>query len=67
MLGGLQGNEYDDDELMEELQAMEDEDQVAAPVAMVEVKEYPTAPTRGIERKSLLSDDGAVVGHAESL
>lgn len=68
VLGGLQGNEYDDDELMEELQAMEDEDGVAEPVAIVEVvKEYPTAPTRGIERKSLLSDDGAVVGHAESL
>jgi len=76
--GGLQSDNYDDDELLEELQAMSMEEEieetiaapepvVAVPVA-VDTSAYPAAPsTKKLERKSLLADDGAAEGHAESL
>ena len=74
--GGLQSDNYDDDELLEELQAMsmegEIEEALAAPEPVVAVAVdptvYPAAPTnKKLERKSLLADDGAAEGHAESL
>jgi len=77
--GGLGTDNYDEDELLEELQAMSMEEEieeaiatpapvVAVPVA-VDPKAYPEAPkaAKKLERKSLLSDDGAVEVHAESL
>lgn len=76
--GGLQTDTFDEDELLEELNAltMEDEIQetVAAPAAVpvvavvaVDASAFPAAPktTKKLERKSLLADDGAAVGHAE--
>jgi tetratricopeptide (TPR) repeat protein len=75
--GGLQTDNYDDDELLEELQAMsmdeEIEEAVEAPepvvaVPVVDAGAYPAAPsTKKLERKSLLADDGAAEGRAESL
>ena len=75
--GGLQSDNYDDDELLEELQAMsmeeEIEEAIAAPepavaVPVLDPVAYPAAPsTKKLERKSLLADDGAAEGHAESL
>ena len=75
--GGLQTDNYDDDELLEELQAMsmeeEIEETIAAPdpvvaVPVVDAGAYPAAPSnKKLERKSLLADDGAAEGHAESL
>jgi len=79
--GGLQSDNYDEDELLEELQAMQMEEEVeeviatpapapvvAVPVA-VDARAYPEAPkaTKKLERKSLLADDGAAEAHAESL
>ena len=79
--GGLQADNYDEDELLEELQAMQMEEEVeeviatpapapvvAVPVA-VDASAYPEAPkaTKKLERKSLLADDGAAEAHAESL
>lgn len=74
--GGLHADQYDEDELMEELNAMAASDDVTldaeAPVAMgsvvVDAAAFP-APPRGIkakalERKSLLADDGAAEGVA---
>jgi len=79
VLGGLQADNFDDDELLEELEAMQaDESDVSAPAAPVAVQSpaivvgidpsaYPAAPkaSKKLERKSLLSDDGAV--HSESM
>lgn len=74
--GGLQADSYDDDELLEELQAMSMEEDIgeatAAPEPVVAVAidpgVYPAAPSdKKLERKSLLADDGAAEGHAESL
>ena len=72
--GGLQSDNYDEDELLEELQAMQLEEEieeviatpapvVAVPVA-VDPSAYPEAPkaAKKLERKSLLSDDSAAVG-----
>ncbi len=79
--GGLQTDNYDEDELLDELNAlaMEDEieESIAAPAPIpvvavaVDASAYPAAPknatttTKKLERKSLLSDDSAVAGHAE--
>jgi len=71
--GGLQTDNYDDDELLQELQEMSMEEeveeviatpapaQVATPAMIVDVSAYPTAPRaeRKLERKSLLADDSA--------
>lgn len=81
VLGGLQADNFDDDELLEELEAMQAdgaESDVSAPAAPVAVQSpaivvgidpsaYPAAPkaSKKLERKSLLSDDGAV--HSESM
>jgi hypothetical protein len=76
--GGLQADNYDEDELLDELQAMQMEDEtevsVAAPepvvaVPVVDASSYPAAPkvAKKLERKSLLADDSAAAGHAESL
>ena len=77
--GGLQADNYDEDELLEELQAMQMEEEIEdvisapAPVPVVAVavdaSAYPAAPkaAKKLERKSLLSDDSAAEGHAESL
>ena len=74
--GGLQADNYDEDELLEELNALAMEDEIeeaiAAPEPVVAVAvdpvAYPAAPsTKKLERKSLLADDGAAEGHAESL
>jgi hypothetical protein len=75
--GGLQTDNYDDDELLEELQAMsmeeEIEESMEAPepvvaVPVVDPGAYPVAPSaKKLERKSLLADDGAAEAHAESL
>ena len=74
--GGLQSDNYDDDELLEELQAMSMEEEIeeamAAPEPVVAVAvdpvAYPAAPSnKKLERKSLLADDGAAEGHTESL
>ena len=76
--GGLQTDNYDDDELLQELQEMSMEEeveeviatpapaQVATPAMIVDVSAYPTAPRaeRKLERKSLLADDSAA--HAAS-
>ena len=77
--GGLQSDNYDEDELLEELNALAMEEEVeevisapapvvAVPVA-VDASAYPEAPkaTKKLERKSLLADDGAAEAHAESL
>jgi len=79
--GGLQADNYDEDELLEELNALAMEEEVeeviatpapapvvAVPVA-VDASAYPEAPkaTKKLERKSLLADDGAAEAHAESL
>ena len=79
--GGLQADNYDEDELLEELQAMSMEEEieedvatpapapvVAVPVA-VDASAYPKAPkaAKKLERTSLLADDGAAEGHAESM
>ena len=79
--GGLQADNYDEDELLEELQAMSMEEEieevvatpapapvVAVPVA-VDASAYPKAPkaAKKLERKSLLSDDSAAEGHSESM
>ena len=77
--GGLQSDNFDEDELLEELQAMQMEEEIEevisapAPVPVVAVavdaSAYPAAPktAKKLERKSLLSDDSAAEGHAESL
>ena len=78
--GGLQTDVYDDDELLQELQEMSMEEEVEEAIAtpapaqvvtvpVVDPSAYPTAPRaeRKLERRSLLSDDGAAGGHAESL
>lgn len=74
--GGLQTDVYDEDDLLQELQEMQEDDsvdvetaapaQVAVPAMIVDVGAYPTAPRaeRKLERKSLLSDDSAA--HAAS-
>lgn len=76
-MGGLQTDNYDEDELLEELNAMSMEEELEeviatpAPVMAVAVdpKAYPEAPktAKKLERKSLLSDDSAAEGHAESM
>lgn len=78
-LGTLQTDTYDDDELLEELEAMAIADDVlvdaaepaaklaptpavatpAAIVVGVDPTAYPRAPSRAVERRGLLSDDGA--------
>ena len=77
--GGLQADNYDEDELLEELQAMQMEEEIEevvatpapAPVVAVAVdaSAYPAAPkaAKKLERKSLLSDDSAAEGHSESM
>ena len=74
--GGLQMDNYDDDELLQELQEMQADDaedvatpapaNVAVPAMVVDVSAYPTAPraARKLERRSLLADDSAT--HAAS-
>lgn len=75
VMGGLQTDDYDEDSLLEELEAMQVDDDVsvpAAPVVAVAVgidpSAYPEAPksNKKLERKSLLSDDGGAV-HSESM
>lgn len=77
--GGLQTDTFDEDELLEELNALTMEDEIEesiatpapAPVVAVAVdaSAYPAAPknttTKKLERKSLLDDDSAAAGHAE--
>jgi len=72
----MESSPYDEDELLEELQAMsmeeEIEETIAAPEPVVAVAvdpvAYPAAPAnKKLERKSLLADDSAAEGHAESL
>jgi len=79
--GGLQTDNYDDDELLQELQEMSMEEeveeviatpapaQVATPAMIVDVSAYPTAPRaeRKLERKSLLSDDSAAHEASEAM
>jgi hypothetical protein len=78
VMGGLQTDNYDEDELLEELEAMQadQESDVSAPAAPVvavavgiDPSAYPEAPksNKKLERKSLLSDDGAVEAHSESM
>jgi len=76
VMGNLNTDNYDEDELLEELNAMSTEEELEdivtpAPVVAVAVdpQAYPAAPkaTKKLERKSLLTDDGAAAGHAESL
>ena len=76
VMGGLQTDNYDEDELLEELEAMQADDDVSAPAAPVvavavgiDPSAYPEAPksNKKLERKSLLSDDGAVEAHSESM
>jgi hypothetical protein len=75
--GGLQADNFDEDELLDELNALTMEDEIEeaiatpapAPVVAVAVdtSAYPAVPktTKKLERKSLLADDGAETGHAE--
>ena len=76
-LGTLQTEAFDDDELLEELEAMQGGDDVplgaseptpAAPMApvqpasiavSVDASNYPKVPSKIVERRKLLSDDGA--------
>ena len=76
VMGGLQTDDYDEDSLLEELEAMQVDDDVSAPAAPVvavavgiDPSAYPEAPksNKKLERKSLLSDDGAVEAHSESM
>ena len=84
VMGGLQMDNYDEDDLLEELNAMSMEEEVgeiisapapvvAMPVVGVNPRAYPEAPktekvsNKKLERKSLLSDDGAVEAHSESM
>ena len=76
--GGLQTDTFDEDELLEELNALTMEDEIEEAIATpapavvavaVDASAYPAAPknatTKKLERKSLLADDSAAVGHAE--
>lgn len=69
-LSGLQVETYDDDELLAELEAMAGEDdskdalsveaKSTAPAEEVTQTAYPSAPTKKMERASLLANEGSV-------
>ena len=64
-LGGLQTDVYDDDELLAELEGMQQPEPqavIAVPEAIaVDVRDYPAVPSKKLERKKLLDDDGGEV------